>query len=80
MGSGASFLPHKGRMGPPRAAPGVNAGFVRRASGRDRPGDCGAAASTATPWSRGCSCMEPLSPGKRRGTLSGTSWRAQDLK
>lgn len=53
MGSGASFLPHKGRMRPPRAAPGVNAGFVRRASGRDGAGGSGAAAPTATPLQPG---------------------------
>lgn len=77
MGSGASFLPHKGRMGPPRAAPGANAGFVRRASGKERPGGSGAAASTESPRSRGCSCMEPLNPGRARRALSGRSWRAQ---
>lgn len=65
MGSGASFLPHKGRMRPPRAAPGVNAGFVRRASGRDGAGGSGAAAPTAT----------PLQPGLllQRGVKSGGS-------
>lgn len=84
MGSGASFLPHKGRMRPPRAAPGVNAGFVRRASGRDGAGGSGAAAPTATPLQPGLLLQRGVKSGGSGGvrgtwrrTLSGRSWRAR---